>query len=135
MDFFNPQLIQHTPPAIVTIVDDAGGEFYEYMVRMNKYRTSGAQVALIKCRSACTMALSLPNVCVYPHSVLKFHAAYYEDSKHIAERETKILFNMYPVAVQQKLGSLEREFKTLTGKQLIQLGVRSCSLVAKADRS
>lgn len=131
MDYFNPP----HPPAYVTIVDDVGGEFYEYLIRMHKYRLNGTRVALIKCHSACTMALSLPHVCVYPHSVLKFHAAYYEDSKEIAKRETKILFDMYPIAVQQKLGSLEKEFKTLTGKQLIQLGVRSCSSTVRADRS
>jgi hypothetical protein len=124
-----------SPPALVTIIDDSGGGFYEYMVKMHKYRMNGTKVALINCRSACTMALSLPNVCVYPRSVLKFHAAYYEDTKEIAERETKMLLQMYPEKVRQKLGSLDREFKTLTGKQLIQLGISSCSLVAKADRS
>ena len=131
MEYFNSPY----PPAVVTIVDDSGGEFQEYLIRMHKYRLNGTKVALVNCRSACTMALSLPNVCVYPHSVLKFHAAYYEDTKQIAERETKIIFQMYPVAVRQKLGSLEREFKTLTGKQLIQLGVSSCSSKVRADRS
>ena len=39
------------------------------------------EVQLHECRSACTMALGLPNVCVFPDSLLKFHQAYNWETK------------------------------------------------------
>lgn len=126
-DYMNPP----PPPSIVVVQKDFGGEFYSYLLQTEKYRKTNQKIALIRCSSACTMALSLENVCVYPHSVLAFHAAYYEDSKHIAKRETNYIFGMYPKKVQEKLGSLEKDFKFLNGRQLIDLGIKACSLKVK----
>ena len=72
------------------------------------------------------MALSLNNVCVFPNSILGFHAAYYEDTKKIADTETRILLSMYPTKVRNKLGELGRDMKMLSGRELIDMGVRSC---------
>jgi hypothetical protein len=73
------------------------------------------------------MALSLPNVCVYPDSILKFHQAY-----NIRNRQTDFdisqqLFESYPAAVRARLGTLTREYRVLTGAELIKLGIRDCS--------
>lgn len=114
------------PPNVPAIIVDGGGLVEQYRQQTAIYRLTGQQLKLVNCRSACTMALSLPNACVYPHSVLKFHAAYDARTKKIHPGETQRIFAMYPVKVQQKLVSLEREYKTLTGRQLISLGVKSC---------
>lgn len=114
-------------PAAAYIVD-RGGYVEHYKTQTELYRQTGQKLVLLECNSACTMALSLPRdqVCVYSYSKLKFHAAYNETTKEIAQIETDKLFGMYPPRIQQKLGKLEKEFKTLTGTQLIQLGVKAC---------
>jgi hypothetical protein len=62
-------------PAPVVVTKDVGGSVVDYQAQTARYRLSGREVKLHGCRSACTMALSLPNVCVYPDSTLKFHLA------------------------------------------------------------
>jgi len=114
-------------PAAVHVID-RGGYVEKYKTQTELYKRTGQTLVLIQCNSACTMALSLPyeQVCVYSYSKLKFHAAYDKDTKQISTKETAELFSMYPLQIQQKLGTLEKEFKTLTGHQLIKLGVRAC---------
>jgi hypothetical protein len=58
------------------IVMKVGGFVPDYQSQTANYRASEHEVRLHECRSACTRALGLPNVCVYPGSVLKFHLAY-----------------------------------------------------------
>lgn len=118
------------PPPYPTPVHviDRGGYVEKYKQQTEIFRRSGQKIVLVRCHSACTMALSLPyeQVCVYSHSELKFHAAYDQDTRQIATEETAALFSMYPTKIQKKLVSLDREFKTLTGQQLINLGVQAC---------
>lgn len=114
-------------PAPVHVID-RGRYVEKYKTQTELYRRTGQKLVLIKCNSACTMALSLPKdqVCVHTYSKLRFHAAYDERTKAIAPKETAELFSMYPPSIQKKLGKLEKEFKTLTGQQLIALGVKAC---------
>ncbi len=63
-------------PAPVIVMKDVGGVVTDYQNQTAIYRASERDVRLHECRSACTMALGLPNVCVYPGSALKFHLAY-----------------------------------------------------------
>ena len=116
------------PPAMptVAIIVDGGGFVEEYKKQTELYRQTGQTLKLLNCRSACTMALSLPNACVYPRSVLKFHSAYNWITKAVSPKETAEIFSMYPLAVQQKLGYLEPEYKVLDGNELIKLGVKQC---------
>ena len=49
------------------------------------------------------------------------------------------LFNSYPAAVQQRLGYLTRQYRVLTGNELISLGIRNCNgsdrtMIASAGR-
>ncbi|GAC1335833.1 MAG: hypothetical protein NVSMB26_21270 [Beijerinckiaceae bacterium] len=123
-------------PAAVIVTKDVGGYVNDYRERTELYRAQDREVRLHECRSACTLALSLPNVCVYPDSVLKFHAAYDPRNKVINWNETQKLFSTYPATVQARLGTLTREYKILSGSELISLGVRDCNekriLVARA---
>lgn len=66
-------------PAPVIVTKDVGGLVSDYRDRTAQYRAEYREVRLRECRSACTLALSLPNVCVFPSSLLKFHQAYNAD--------------------------------------------------------
>jgi len=114
-------------PAPVVIVRDTGGLVADYKRQTEIYRAQGREIRLHECRSACTLALSLPNVCVYPHSVLRFHQAYNRDTREIDHRVSDELFASYPQAIRQRLGYLTRKYKSLSGEELISLGVRNCN--------
>lgn len=114
-------------PAPVIVYKDVGGLVTEYESQTEIYRRDGREVRLHECRSACTLALSLPNVCVYPDSLLKFHQAYNATNRATDLGVSAQLFASYPTAVQGRLGYLTRQYKVLTGAELIALGVRNCN--------
>lgn len=115
------------PIAPVVVYKDVGGLVTDYQAQTEQYRRQNREVRLHECRSACTLALSLPNVCVYPTSVLKFHKAYNRDTKIVDEGVSATLFNSYPPAIQARLGTLTREYRNISGSELISLGVRNCN--------
>lgn len=114
-------------PAPVVVTKDVGGYVADYQTQTALYRMTGREVRLHECRSACTMALSLPNVCVYPDSVLKFHQAYDPRNHEANLQVSQQLFDSYPAAVQARLGTLTREYRVLRGSELIALGIRNCN--------
>jgi hypothetical protein len=117
-------------PAPVIVTKDVGGYVTDYQTQTAVYKSTGREVRLHECRSACTMALSLPNVCVYPDSTLKFHMAYDPRNHQPNAQVSQLLFDSYPAAVQARLGTLTREYKVLRGSELIALGVRDCNAPA-----
>jgi len=114
-------------PAPVIVMKDVGGPVADYQHQTATYRASDREVRLHECRSACTMALSLPNVCVYPSSTLKFHLAYDPRNRQINPQVSQQLFDSYPAAVRARLGTLTRNYKVLSGSELIKLGIRDCN--------
>ncbi|MBB4197710.1 hypothetical protein CCR94_12750 [Rhodoblastus sphagnicola] len=119
----------HPPPGDVPVIvtKDVGGYVNEYADMTRLYAETGREVRLHECRSACTLALSLPNVCVYPGSLLKFHKAYNPETKVANDEVSDQLMASYPAAVRERLGDLTRTYKVLTGSELIRLGVRDCN--------
>jgi hypothetical protein len=114
-------------PTPVIVYKDVGGLVSDYEAQTEQYRRENREVRLHECRSACTLALSLPNVCVYPDAQIKFHQAY-----NAITRETDLgisakLFASYPASVQQRLGYLTREYRVLRGSELIAIGMRNCN--------
>jgi hypothetical protein len=114
-------------PAPVIVMKDVGGLVTDYQSQTELYRASDREVRLHECRSACTLALSLPNVCVYPDSTLKFHLAYDPRNRQTDANVSQQLFDSYPPAVRARLGGLTRDYKVLRGSELIALGVRDCT--------
>jgi hypothetical protein len=106
---------------------DVGGVVRDYQAQTEAYRRADREVRLHECRSACTLALSLPNVCVYPDSLLKFHQAYNLRNHQTDYGVSQQLFDSYPAAVRARLGTLTRDYKVLTGAELIKLGIRDCT--------
>jgi hypothetical protein len=114
-------------PAPVVVQKDVGGFVTDYEAQTAVYRVTGREVRLHECRSACTLALSLPNVCVYPDSILKFHQAYDPRNRQTNDAVSQQLFNSYPAAVRARLGGLTRAYRVMRGSELIGLGIRNCS--------
>ncbi len=110
----------------VVVVKDFGGYVDQYAAVTEMYRQTKREVRIHECHSACTMALGLPNVCVYPTSIFKFHQAY-DPRNHVTNWQVSDeLFNTYPAPVRERLGTLTRQFTILRGQELIDLGVRNC---------
>lgn len=114
-------------PAPVIVLKDVGGLVSDYEARTEQYRRENREVRLHECRSACTLALSLPNVCVYPDAKVKFHQAYNALTREVDLGVSARLFSSYPAAVQGRLGYLTREYRVLSGTELIALGMRNCN--------
>jgi len=114
-------------PAPVIVYKDVGGLVSDYEAQTEAYRRENREVRLHECRSACTLALSLPNVCVYPDAKVKFHQAYNANTREVDLGVSARLFNSYPAAVQGRLGYLTREYRVLSGTELIALGMRNCN--------
>jgi hypothetical protein len=114
-------------PAAVIVTKDVGGYVTDYENQTAIYRASNREVRLHECRSACTLALSLPNVCVYPDSILKFHLAYDPHNHQPNAAVSQQMFDSYPTAVRARLGTLTREYKVLRGSELIRLGIKDCN--------
>jgi hypothetical protein len=114
-------------PAPVIVYKDVGGLVSDYEAQTEQYRRENRDVRLHECRSACTLALSLPNVCVFPDAKVKFHQAYNEMTKETDFGVSEKLFASYPAAVQARLGYLTREYRVLSGVELIALGMRNCN--------
>jgi hypothetical protein len=113
-------------PAAVIVYKDVGGLVSDYEAQTEQYRRENREVRLHECRSACTLALSLPNVCVYPDAQVKFHQAYNAITREADLGISAKLFASYPAAVQARLGYLTREYRILSGRELIALGMRNC---------
>ena len=111
----------------VVVVKDFGGYVNEYAAQTELYRRTGREVRIHECHSACTMALSLPNMCVYKDSIFKFHQAY-DPRNHVTNWSVSDeLFHTYPEAVRDRLGTLTKRFTILRGTELIDLGIRDCT--------
>ena len=111
----------------VVVVKDFGGYVNEYASQTEVYRRQNREVRIHECHSACTMALSLPNVCVYKDSIFKFHQAY-DPRNHVTNwAVSDALFHTYPDAVRERLGTLTKQFTIMRGSELIDLGVRDCN--------
>jgi hypothetical protein len=108
------------------VTKDVGGLVSSYVAQTERYRAEGREVRLHECRSACTLALSLPGVCVYPSSVLKFHQAYNQITRETDHGISRQMFESYPKPVQARLGGLTRDYRVLGGAELISLGIRNC---------
>ena len=130
-----PYLAPPPEPAPVVIMRDIGADYASYLRQTDMYRASNREVRLGECRSACTLALSLPRVCVYKSSILRFNQIFDQDSREIDVAATDALFRSYPVKVRAHLGYLTRKYKTLSGAKLISLGIRDCAAGSQPGHS
>ena len=119
-------------PAPIVITDDRGGDVGEYSYAARLYKRQNRRVEIRgSCRSACLLALSVPNVCVTTNSVVKAHHAYEKAMGAIRYDITKQMLDTLPAAIQRALnGKIEKHYSvqaTLGYFQLRLLGIRDCS--------
>lgn len=121
------------PPntAPVSIYEDGGGLVKKYQEMALQYRLEGRKVKILgSCRSACVLALSVPNVCVGPGAVVKAHMAYEADTGVARPDITAQMLNSLPDRVRQHLeANIQRNYNprtTLHYADLVSLGVKPC---------
>lgn len=123
-----------TPPpnnAPVAIYEDGGGLVTKYQQMAMQYRLEGRKVKILgSCRSACVLALSVPNVCVGPNAVVKAHQAYEADTGVRRPDITAVMMNSLPDKVRQHLEpNIQTTYNartTLHYSDLVSLGVKPC---------
>ena len=123
----------HPPPgsAPVAIYEDGGGLVTEYQNRAFQYGLEKRRVEIHgSCRSACVLALSVPDVCVSPNAVVKAHQAYEKYSQKTREDVTHQMLDALPTKIRTVL---ERNIQThytpestLTYTELRELGIPAC---------
>jgi hypothetical protein len=102
-----------------------GGSTRAFAADVQRYRQSGEQFRITgHCQSACTMFLSLRNVCIEPSARLLFHAGK-------TPAGTRRMFNSYNGRLKRYL--TERHvmespaFHAISGRQMIRrFGYRAC---------
>lgn len=123
------------PPAVVVITKDYGGLVDEYATQELVYFRQRREVRIKgECHSACTMALALPTVCIYPSARLGFHLPRYDYGKDIPEQplkldspEGRLIWALYPQGIRAKLGGLSAGMRYMSGSEAIAAGIRACS--------
>jgi hypothetical protein len=127
-------------PAAIVIMNDGGGDVIDYTNAAARYDREGRRVEIRgSCRSACTLALSVRNVCVGNGAVLKWHQAY-EIKGHVLRPDvTNAMLDTLPVRVQKQLsGKVQRTYSpeaTLNYEQLVKLGIPDCDPTAPTVRA
>ena len=127
-------------PTAIVITEDGGGLVEKYREAAYQYRLEGRQVKILgSCRSACILALSVPDVCVGPEAVIMAHHAYGLYSGKIKPDTTKAILDELPDNISRVIGpNIRKEYNegaTLTYGELRALGVPKCDREASTPRT
>lgn len=121
------------PPnnAPVAIYEDGGGLVKKYQEMAFQYRLEGRKVKILgSCRSACVLALSVPNVCVGKNAVVKAHQAYEADTGVSRPDITYQMMSSLPDRVRQRLEpNVTKAYNPRTildYDDLVSLGIKPC---------
>ena len=115
----------------VIILNDRGGRISDYEAMANRYTLEGREVRIIGfCWSACSLALSVPNVCVGSMATVMFHDAYDPKTGKVTPEATKVLVDRLPFKVKAAVsGKIKKNFSseaTFDAQALVKLGIRKC---------
>lgn len=115
----------------VIILNDRGGRISDYAAMADRYTLEGREVRIIGfCWSACSLALSVPNVCVGSMATVMFHDAYDPKSGKVSPEATKALVDRLPPKVKVVVsGKIQKNFSseaTLDASALVKLGIKKC---------
>lgn len=101
-----------------------GGRFVRFDPVVAEYNESGEPFRIVGlCQSACTLFLSIRNVCVEPEATFQFHAG--SDGKgNLSKSATQHMINAYNPKLQRFVienGYMETfDFHTITGRDMIE---------------
>ncbi len=116
--------------------NDYGGRISARVAQIEALRQSGATVRIEGnvCLSSCTMFLGLQGTCVNPNTSFGFHGPSYYGvplSQHDFDYWSRVIASYYPEPIKRWYMTRARQqissYMTLSGAELIRLGVRQCS--------
>lgn len=120
------------PPGFaVVITEDKGGIVQAYQDAATLYTSQGRRVEIRgHCRSACTLALTVPNVCVGRGAVVAWHHAYEKYTGRLRPEVTNSMLKNLPPAIKSHIdGKIQQNYTpetTLDYSQLVRLGIQDC---------
>jgi hypothetical protein len=106
-----------------------GGKFADFTPVISQYNSSGERFPITGvCKSACTMFLSIRNVCVSPSAKFYFHAG--KGGHGVDQRQTNVMLSTYNSALQSYIRDHHvmetNEFGMVPGSTIIRLGYPAC---------
>jgi hypothetical protein len=115
----------------VVITYDGGGLVGDYLRAAIKYSNEGREVKISGvCRSACVLSLSVPGVCVFPDAIVSMHYATDIEKGLPRAAATEQILQSLPrdiaAAYRPNITKNYTRSATLTGGQLVNLGIRPC---------
>ena len=123
----------YPPPSgcAVVITEDSGGIVEQYEEAANRYKIEGRRVEIRgSCRSACTLALTVPNICVSKNAEVAWHQAYEKYSLKPRPDVTRRMLINLPLKIRNQLnGKIQENYTTeatLKYTQLLALGIPDC---------
>ena len=116
----------------VVILDDRGGRVSDYVTMAERYTNEGREVRIIGlCWSACSLALSVPNVCVGSMATIMFHDAYDLKTGKINLEVTRDILSRLPPKIKNEISkTISKDFhaeSTLDAPALLKMGVKKCT--------
>ena len=121
----------------VVVINDRGGSVDERAILIDEYRKRDVFVEIRGgyCLSACTMFLSLPQICISPGTVFGFHgpsSRLYGIALPAStfEKWSRVMAAHYPEPLRTWFIEKGRHrivgFYEFNGRQLIKMGIRQC---------
>ncbi|MGH6725279.1 MAG: hypothetical protein ACREB8_01880 [Pseudolabrys sp.] len=106
-----------------------GGKYADFLPVISQFNSSGERFPITGvCKSACTMFLSIRNVCVSPSARFYFHAG--KGRGTVDQHQTNVMLSTYNSALQGYIRDHHmmetNEFQMLPGSTIIKLGYPAC---------
>jgi hypothetical protein len=108
------------------------GEMGRFDAVVQQYNASGERFRIDShCQSACTVFLSIRNVCITPNAELLFHAGGNRQTNHINPASTQHMLNAYKPSLRQYVTANHFmdtfDFHSISGREMIaRFGYRAC---------
>jgi len=106
-----------------------GGKFADFLPVISHFNSTGERFPITGvCKSACTMFLSIRNVCVSPGARFYFHAG--KQGVAVNQHQTNVMLSTYNSALQGYIRDHHmmetNEFQMVPGSTIIKLGYPAC---------
>lgn len=131
MPLDNVVLYPPPAPAAVVITMNTGGYVDEYFAAAERFKRTGQRIEVRgECRSACTVLLEVPTLCVAPGAVFRWHHAYVKSTGQLKPEITDQMLSRLPYRISSRLvGRIQKSYTpqaSLDYKELVSLGVPAC---------
>jgi hypothetical protein len=120
-------------PAAIVITHNTGGLVDDYFAAARRFTITGQRIEVSgECRSACTILLEVPTLCVRPGAVFRWHHAYEQRTGVVRSDITDLMLSHLPSRISARLqGRISVNYTaqaSLGYSELLALGVPACAL-------